>query len=93
MELIKGMKNRAVKGDVSILWEMKYRKDSCFCCSVVALSCLTLFNLMDCRQSGSSVHGVLQARILGWVSMPSSGDLANPEIQPASPALAGILYC
>ena len=35
-------------------------------------SCPTLCNLMDCSPPGSSVHGILQARILGWVAMPSS---------------------
>ena len=30
---------------------------------------LTLCDLMDCYPSGSSVHGVLQARILEWVSI------------------------
>ena len=30
--------------------------------------------------TGSSVHGILQARILEWISMPSPGDLPNPGI-------------
>ena len=34
--------------------------------------CLTLCDPMDCSPSGSSVHGVLQARILEWVAIPSS---------------------
>ena len=34
--------------------------------------CLTLCNRMDYSQSGSSVHGIFQARILEWVAMPSS---------------------
>ena len=34
--------------------------------------CLSLCELMDCSPSGSSVHGILQARILEWVAMPSS---------------------
>ena len=34
--------------------------------------CSTLCDLMDCSPPGSSVHGVLQARILEWVAMPSS---------------------
>ena len=41
---------------------------------------------------GSSVHGILQARILEWVAMPSSGNLLYPGIKPTSPltpALAG----
>ena len=32
----------------------------------------TLCNPMDCSPSGSSVHGILQARILGWVASSSS---------------------
>ena len=35
-------------------------------------SCLTLCEPMDCIPPGSSVHGILQARILEWVAMPSS---------------------
>ena len=35
-------------------------------------SCLTLCDPMDCSLPGSSVHGILQARILRWVAMPSS---------------------
>ena len=35
-------------------------------------SCLTLCNPMNYSPTGSSVHGILQARILEWVAMPSS---------------------
>ena len=35
-------------------------------------SCLTLCDLVDSSQPGSSVHGILQARILKWVAMFSS---------------------
>ena len=34
---------------------------------VWAQSCLTLCNPMDCSLSGSSVHGIFQARILEWI--------------------------
>ena len=34
--------------------------------------CLTLCVPKDCSPPGSSVHGILQARILEWVAMPSS---------------------
>ena len=34
-------------------------------------SCLTLRNPMDCSSPGFSIHGILQARILEWVTMPS----------------------
>ena len=39
---------------------------------LVAQSCLTLCDPMDCSPPGSSVHGILQARRLEWVAMPSS---------------------
>ena len=42
-------------------------------------SCLTLCNLLDCSPPGSSVHGVLQARILEWVVMPSSRGSSQPR--------------
>ena len=45
---------------------------------------------MDYSPPGSSVHGILQARILEWVACPSPGDLPNPGIEPvplAVPAL------
>ena len=35
-------------------------------------SCSTLCNPMDCSLPGSSVHGILQARIVEWVVMLSS---------------------
>ena len=44
--------------------------------------CLTLCNPMDCSPPGSSLHGILQARILEWTAMPSSSDLPDPGIEP-----------
>ena len=41
---------------------------------------------MDCSPSGSSVHGILQARILEWVSTPPR-DLPKPGIESRSPTL------
>ena len=35
-------------------------------------SCLTLCDPTDCNPPGSSVHGILQARIQEWIDMPSS---------------------
>ena len=37
----------------------------------LAMLCLTLCDPLDCSLPGSSVHGILQARILEWVAMPS----------------------
>ena len=54
---------------------------------LVTQSCPTLCDPMDYSPPGSSVHGILQARILGWVPFPPPGDLPNPMIQVRSPAL------
>ena len=57
---------------------------------LVAQSCPTLCDPMDCSPPGSSVHGILQARILEWVAISSSQDLPDPGKEyapPTSPAL------
>ena len=38
----------------------------------VAQLCPTLCDPMDCNLTGSSVHGILQGRILEWVAIPFS---------------------
>ena len=53
----------------------------------VTQSCPTLCDCMNCGLPGSSVTGVLQARILGWVAIPFSRDLSHPGIKPRSPTL------
>ncbi|CAN0054593.1 unnamed protein product [Rangifer tarandus platyrhynchus] len=40
----------------------------------VAQSCLILYNHMDCSLPGSSVHEILQARILEWVAISFSSN-------------------
>ena len=45
---------------------------------------------MDCSPPGSSVHRILQARILEWVAMPSSRDLPEPGIKLASACVSRI---
>ena len=54
---------------------------------LVAQSSQPLFIPMDCSLPGSSVRGILQARILEWVAIPFSKDLSDPRIKPRSPAL------
>ena len=47
---------------------------------------------MDDTPLGSSVHGILQARILEWAAISYSRALPDPEMEPASlesPALTG----
>ena len=50
-------------------------------------SCPSLCNPMDCSPPGSSAHGSLQARILEWIVMSSSGGIfPDPGIESVSPA-------
>ena len=55
--------------------------------SEVAQSCSTLCNLVDYSPLGSSVHGILQARILEWVAISFSRGSSWPRIEPRSPTL------
>ena len=41
-------------------------------CVFVAQFCPTLCDTVECSPPGSSVHGILQARILEWVAIPFS---------------------
>ena len=54
---------------------------------LVTLSCLTLCDPMDCSPPGSSVHGILQAKILSELPCPPPGDLPHPGIELRSLAL------
>ena len=55
----------------------------------VAQSCLTLCDPMYCSPPGFSVHGILQARILEWVAMPSSWVSSQPRDQTQVSHIAG----
>ena len=52
-------------------WEALFFLLGCVCAKSLQ-SCPTLYNPMDCSLPGSSVHGILQARILERVAMSSS---------------------
>ena len=47
--------------------------------SEVAQLCLTLCNSMDCNPPGSSIHGILQARVLEWVAISFSRGSSQPR--------------
>ena len=53
-------------------------------CAKFLQLCPTLWDPMHQSPPGSSVHGIVQERILEWVTMPSTGDLPDPEIEPSS---------
>ena len=42
-------------------------------------SCSPFWDLMDCSLPGSSVHGISQTRILGWIAIPSSRGASQPR--------------
>ena len=54
----------------------------------VAQSCLTLRGPMDCSPPGSSIHGFLQARLLGWVAISFSRGASWPQ-----GSNVGLLHC
>ena len=59
---------------------------------LVAQLCLTLCNFMDCRPPGSSVHGILPARILEWVDIPFSRRSSQPRDQTQVSCSAGRFF-
>ena len=48
-------------------------------CAQPLQSCVTLCDSVNCSPPGSSVHGILQARILEWAAMPSSRRPSRPR--------------
>ena len=79
-------------------WTTPYSAFHLICCSMshqgshqfssVTQSCPTLCDPMDHSLPSSSVHGILQARILEWSPRPPPGDLPTAGIELMSPALA-----
>ena len=55
---------------------------------VVSNSC----DRMDCSRPGSSVHGILQARVLEWTAMPSSMGSSQPKDQTQIFHISGKLF-
>ena len=60
---------------------------------LVAQSCLTLCSTMDCSLPGSSVHGLLQAKILEWLAIPFSRASFWPRDQTRVSCIAGRFFC
>ena len=59
---------------------------------LIAQSCLTLFKPTECSQSGSSVYGIFQARILEWVAFPFSRESSRPRAQTQVSCIAGRFF-
>ena len=62
-----------------ILVSLPFLIKTSFRFSLVAKSSLTLCDPMDCRQPGSSVHGILQSRILEWFATSFSMGSSQPR--------------
>jgi len=69
--------NRKVQAN----WDELFNLKEGSVCGLVAQLCLTLCNPIDCSPPGSSVHAILQARILEWVAIPFSRGSSPPRDQ------------
>ena len=69
---------------IEFLWKVKK--------VLVTLSCLTLCNPMDYSLLGSSVHGILHARILEWLTIPFSRRSSQPKDQTQISFIAGRFF-
>ena len=59
---------------------------------LVAQSCPTLCDHMECSPLAPSVHAIFQARILEWVAIPFSGESSRPRDQTQVSRIAGRLF-
>ena len=59
---------------------------------LVAQSCPTLCDPVECSPQSTSVHGIIQARILEWVAMPSSSGSFQPRDQTQVSHIAGRVF-
>ena len=65
-----------------------------YCVSVlVTQSCLSLCDPTDCSRLGSSVHGILQARMLEWVAISFSRGSSWPRYWTWVSYIAGLQHC
>ena len=62
---------------------------TCVCAKLLQF-CPTFSDPMDHKPSGSSIHGILQARILEWVIMPSARRFSQPRSQSRIPYVSCI---
>ena len=59
---------------------------------LVTQSCLTLCDPMGCSPPGSSVHGILQTRILEWVAIPFSRGSSQTRDRIQVPCITGRFF-
>ena len=84
-------KNRTFSKDT--LFFLKFAPLEHLCaCMLTAQSCLTLCDPMNYSSPGSSVQGMLQARILEWVAFPFSGGSSQPRDRTQVSRIAGRFF-
>ena len=76
----------------TVLRLLKKLKLSFCVCVLVTQSFLIICDFMDCSLPGSSVHGILQARILVWVAIPFSRGYSWPRDQIQVSCTAGRFF-
>ena len=59
--------------------------------SEVAQACLTLHDPMDCSLPGSSIHGIFQARVLGWGATAFSEQQTMEKVKSISTEIGLVL--
>ena len=72
--------NQEIKTQKVSFYDMEHARQLCMHAKSLQL-CPALSNTMDCSRPGSSVHEILQARILEWVAMASSRQLEKKKNQ------------
>ena len=70
-----------------IMFHTKVWKPVDFTYVLAAQSCPTFYDSTSCSPLGSSVHGILQAGTLEWVTIPPPENLPDPRTESRSPAL------
>ena len=89
--LTQGSNPRLLHWQVILYCWTTWKAPFCYCCSVAKL-CPTLWDPMDWRMPGSSVHGILQARILEWVASPFSRGSSRPRDRTWGSCIAGRFF-
>ena len=65
----------------------------CVCVCLIQKSCMTLCDPMDCSPTGSSGHGMFQARILRWVAISFSRGSSRPKDQTWASCIGRRIPC
>ena len=72
--------------------DLKTSTLSLHCWCEVTQSCLTLCNPMNCRVTGFSVHGILQARIMEWIAIPFFRGSSQPRDRTLVSCITGRFF-